>query len=338
LLSPWCRIFRGIFMFDVAAARAALKPMDWALPAEPQAALRDYVRHYGLDFGGHIAGLRHGIGYIDVSTVLPSDYRIAVQTFQVPKPRGTVLVMHGYFDHVGIFDHVIEHLLGRDFDVVSFDLPGHGLSSGAPAAINSFSEYQHVLDAVLAGVAQTRLAVPLSVVAQSTGGAIIMEWLLRSRATPDSSPFAAVVTFAPLVRPVNWAVNRTLYLLLRLFRRYIARKFAVNSHDADFLDFLRNRDPLQSRDLSVLWVGAMKRWIPHIENATPCTYPLVVVQGDEDGTVDWRHNLGVIRAKFPDVQVHMIATGRHQLANEAPALREQALAVLDRALPRADTD
>lgn len=322
-------------MFDVAAARAALGPMDWLAPVAPAGALADYTRFYGLDFSGRIAGLRHGIGYVDVATPLPSHYRIAVQLFQVPVPRGTVLVMHGYFDHAGIFDHVIEHLLARGFDVVCFDLPGHGLSSGALAAIDSFAEYQYVLDAVLAGLAETRLMVPLSVVAQSTGGAIIIEWLLRTGASRDTSPFAAVVTLAPLVRPANWSVNRVLYYLTRPFRRYIARKFAVNSHDPEFLQFLRESDPLQSRQLSTRWVGAMKQWFPRIESATPCEFPLVVVQGDEDGTVDWRHNLAVIRQKFPQAGIHMIATGRHQLANEAPALRAQVLAVLDNALPRA---
>lgn len=323
-------------MFDVAAARAALLPIDWADPAPATGALVEYVRHYGLDFGGRIPGLRHGLGFIDVSTPQLNDYRIAVQLFQVPAPRGTVLVVHGYYDHVGIFDHAIEHLLARDFDVVAFDLPGHGLSSGAPAAIDSFMEYQHALDAVLTGMVQTRLVVPLSVLVQSTGGAIIMEWLLRARASAASSPFAAVVALAPLVRPVHWKLNRVLYYLLRPFRQHIARQFAVNSHDEKFLRFLREEDPLQSRQLSTRWVGAMKRWIPRMENATPCDYPLVVVQGDADGTVDWRHNLGVIRMKFPRASVHMIAAARHQLVNESPEFRAQVFAVLDQVLPRND--
>lgn len=319
-------------MFDVAAARAALPAIDWADPAPPAGPLADYVRHYGLDFGGRIAGLRHGMGHVDVLPPTGIGYRIAVQLFQVPAPRGTVLVLHGYYDHVGIFDHVIEHLLARGFDVMAFDLPGHGLSGGEEAAIRDFSEYQYVLDAMLAGLAQTRLVVPLSVVAQSTGGAIIMEWLLRTRATRESSAFSAVVALAPLVRPVHWPLNRILYYVLSPFRRTIARKFAVNSHDEAFLRFLRHEDPLQSRQLSVRWVGAMKNWIPRLEHATPCEYPLAVVQGDEDGTVDWRHNLGVIRGKFPRADVTMVPTGRHQLANESPALRAQVFAAIDRAL------
>lgn len=319
-------------MFDVDAARAALPPLDWADPAPPGGALAGYVRHYGLDFGGRIAGLRHGIGYITVPTPLAAAYRIVVQLFQVPSPRGTVLLLHGYYDHVGIYDHVIEHLLARGFDVVAFDLPGHGLSSGAPAAIDDFSEYQSVFDSMLAGLGESRLAVPLYAVAQSTGGAIVMEWLLRARASAESSPFAAVVTLAPLVRPVHWGFNRMLYQVIRPFRDGIARKFAVNSHDEDFLRFLREDDPLQSRRLSTRWVGAMKDWIPRLEGATPCAYPLAVIQGEEDGTVDWRHNLGVIRLKFPRATVHMIPTARHQLVNEAPALRAQVFAAMDKHL------
>lgn len=319
-------------MFDVEAARAALSPVDWAEPAPATGALADYVRYYGLDFDGRVPGLRHGLGYVDVMPPTGIRYRIAVQLFQVPAPRGTVLVIHGYYDHVGIFDHVIGHLLSRGFDVLAFDLPGHGLSGGDQAAIRDFSEYQYVLDAMLDGLAQTRLAVPLNVVAQSTGGAIIMEWLLRTRASRETSAFGSVVALAPLVRPVHWPLNRVLYYLLSPFRAYITRKFATNSHDEAFLRFLREQDPLQSHRLSTRWVGAMKNWIPRIERAAPCDYPLVVVQGDEDGTVDWRHNLGVIRAKFPQAQVTMVPAGRHQLANESPELRAQVFAAIDRAL------
>ena len=87
----------------------------------------------------------------------------------------------------------------------------------------------------------------------------------------------------------------------------------------------KGRDPLQPRRLSVRWVGALKRWIPRMEAHAPLDFPLAVVQGDEDGTVDGPHNLGVIRQKFPAAEIHVIPHGRHQLANEAPALRAQAL-------------
>lgn len=313
--------------FDPAAARAALAAFDWQDPAAPAGALAAYVRHYGLDaLAG--PGIRHGMGRIEAA-----GYRIAVQCWRHEGGvRGTVLVLHGYYDHIGIFDHVIAHLLALDFDVVAYDLPGHGLSSGAPAVIDDFANYQSVLQAVLAGMRASSLASPWHVVAQSTGAAILMEYLLSQHRDGAAVPFSRAVLLAPLVRPVNWQTNRLLYHVMRPFRDTVPRKFAVNSHDADFLRFLREEDPLQARELSTRWVGAMKRWIPRMGSHASCAFPLTVVQGDEDGTVDWRHNLGVIREKFPRADIHVIPGGRHQLANEAPAWRDRVFALITKAL------
>ncbi len=316
--------------FDRKKLVASLPLMADISVAPVSAAFADYVRFYGLDFAGRISGLIHRAAQLDVA-----GYCIVVQHFRLPQPRGTALVVHGYFDHVGIFDHVIEQLLMQGMNVVAFDLPGHGLSSGTPAAINSFDEYQAVLHAVLDCMAQASLPPPWHVVAQSTGGAIIMDYLL-GHCRPEKSPFTQVVLLAPLVRPVNWIFNRALYYLLRPLTDSIKRKFVVNSHDEEFLRFLREADPLQARRLSVRWVGALNNWIPVMEARAPLAdsraVPLTIIQGDDDGTVDWRHNLGVVREKFSGTNINMIAGGKHQLANEAPELRAQVFAVLDRVL------
>lgn len=316
--------------FDREKLVASLPLMADISVAPVSAAFADYVRFYGLDFAGRISGLIHRAARLEVG-----GYQIVVQHFGLPQPRGTALVVHGYFDHVGIFDHVIEQLLMQGMNVVAFDLPGHGLSSGVPAAINSFDEYQAVLRAVLDSMTQASLPQPWHVVAQSTGGAIIMDYLLDNRRL-SRTPFAQVILLAPLVRPVNWTFNRALYHLISPFTDSIKRKFVVNSHDEEFLRFLREGDPLQSRRLSVRWVGALKKWIPVIEARAPLagsdTARVTVIQGDDDGTVDWRHNLVVIREKFPGTHINMIAGGKHQLANEAPEFRAQVFAVLDRVL------
>lgn len=317
------------------AAVAAVPPWNPAQPAPVVGALADYVRFYGLDRVAPAAAVRHGIGYLD-----GAGYRVVLQSWRHPEggARGTVLVLHGYYDHVGIFDHVIERLLADGHDVLAFDLPGHGLSSGEPAAINEFSEYQTVLQAVIGTMSGSPAPAPWQLVAQSTGGAIVMTHLLAARAEP--CPFAGAVLLAPLVRPVHWRMNSLIHALVSPFAAAIARKFAINSHDDAFLKFLREDDPLQARMLSVRWVTALKRWIPWLEAQAPVDFPLTVIQGDEDGTVDWRHNLDVIRQKFPRATVHLIPQGRHQLANEAPEFRTQVLdrmtAALAAAAPAAD--
>jgi len=69
------------------------------------------------------------------------------------------------------------------------------------------------------------------------------------------------------------------------------------------------------------WVGALRSWVPHIESARPVDFPVTVVQGEKDLTVDWEHNLRIIRNKFSSVEERRIPDGRHHLVNEAQDLQ-----------------
>ena len=90
-------------------------------------------------------------------------------------------------------------------------------------------------------------------------------------------------------------------------------------HDAAFV---HHHDPLQPRNLPTAWVGALSRWVPHIEAAPRSTRSPLIVQGDADLTVDWRHNLAVLNDKFSQPKLCLLEGGRHQLVNETQALRD----------------
>ena len=80
-------------------------------------------------------------------------------------------------------------------------------------------------------------------------------------------------------------------------------------------------DPLQARILPTAWVGALAQWIAYIEQAQPSARSPIIVQGAADQTVDWQHNLNVLRAKFSEPRVLLLPQARHHLANEQQALR-----------------
>ena len=103
-----------------------------------------------------------------------------------------------------------------------------------------------------------------------------------------------------------------------------------NSHDAEFLHFLRREDPLQSRQLSARWVSALKQWLTRFEAAPVCAKALFVVQGTGDTTVDWRYNLQAIARKFPLAHIDTISEARHHLVNESQPYRESLYELLDR--------
>jgi alpha-beta hydrolase superfamily lysophospholipase len=110
---------------------------------------------------------------------------------------------------------------------------------------------------------------------------------------------------------------------MRHFVSEIPRRFSVNSSDADFIDFVHNRDPLQPRSLPTAWVGALSQWVPRIEAAPRSMRSPLIIQGEADMTVAWRHNLEVLQDKFAAPQILRLPEARHHLANELPALRQR---------------
>jgi alpha-beta hydrolase superfamily lysophospholipase len=89
-------------------------------------------------------------------------------------------------------------------------------------------------------------------------------------------------------------------------------------------------DPLQSRVLSVDWVSALKEWIPRIEKAKPVDMSITVIQGESDGTVDWRHNVYMLNKKFREPAVFYIKGAEHHLVNESEEIREKIFAIIGR--------
>ncbi|MEP5765771.1 MAG: alpha/beta hydrolase [Halieaceae bacterium] len=278
--------------------------------------LDDYLDFYGINFGEEFPQARHTLGRVESGA-----HHVAVQVWQQPGADNTLLLVHGYFDHVGLFGHLIRFGLSRGANVVAFDLPGHGLSSGEQAEISDFEEYRQAIVDVLAAVRE--LPGARQVIAQSTGAAAVMEYV---QVTADPV-FDQLVLLAPLVRPHSWGRIKLAHTLFHRWIREIPRKFAENSQDREFLRFLRT-DPLQSTIISVRWLGALRAWIKRFLAHAPLQQELLILQGDDDGTVDWVYNIPQIQQKFPRATVHYLPGGRHHLANESGELRQSYLAII----------
>ena len=80
------------------------------------------------------------------------------------------------------------------------------------------------------------------------------------------------------------------------------------------------------------WVGALNDWLAAFLARPPCATPLLILQGDNDGTVDWRRNLPVLEKQFPAARIEMLPTGMHHLVNESAAVREDMLGRIARYL------
>lgn len=301
---------RGLSSFDPESLTRVLTPLPLAASADSRV-LADYYGFYHLDFSEFVPGVAHTIGWLESGA-----HQIVVQRFDHPAPAGTAVVCHGYYDHVGLYGYLIRFLLEQRLSVVTFDQPGHGLSSGPRATIGSFDEYVQALTDVILHH-QTTLPGPWYLIGQSMGGAVAMEYLARQ----PGFAFREVVLLAPLIRPANWRMARWAYLLARYTIRERPRVITDNAENPEFLALMR-RDPLAPMVLPVQWVTAMVTWMRAFEARGELPFEPLVVQGHADRTVDWRHNLMTLR-RMTRPTVLEIPAARHHLVNESDLIREQ---------------
>ena len=306
-------------LFQPETLIAGLRPLAAAAPLS--LAEQGYRQFYGFS--------ETWATHSRLGTIQAAGYQIAVQVWWPERPRATLVLLHGYYDHVGLYRHVIEWALGMGFAVLAFDLPGHGLSSGVRASIGDFAEYQAVLQAVLDEAAALELPQPWHLCGQSTGGAILIDYLLNGA---PGAEIGETILLAPLVRPRAWGWSQFSYRIMKRFVSEIPRRFSVNSSDAAFIDFVHHQDPLQPRNLPTAWVGALSRWVPRIEAAPRSNRSPLIIQGEADMTVAWQHNLRVLQSKFATPQILRLPEARHHLANEAPALRQRYFEFLSQRL------
>lgn len=307
--------------FDLDRLQQQVRQFSIAEPFVPGDAERAYFHFYGIDFERRFDGLEHHFGHFS-----SGKHEIVCHYFALPAghARGTCFIFHGYFDHVGLFRHVIGFCLERGFNVVAYDLPGHGLSTGERAGIGSFMEYETVLRDCLALFAEAAPR-PWHAIAQSTGAAVVMDYTLLQQAPA----FDKLVLLGPLVRAAEWRWVKTAHWLGRRFLEQVPRRFGVNSNDAEFLRFIAGQDPLQARYIAVSWVNALIRWERRFQQLPPSDKVVLVVQGQRDATVDWRHNIPLIREKFPRAKYLPLQDAYHHLANESAPIRAKIFAAID---------
>ncbi|WP_461520963.1 alpha/beta hydrolase [Porticoccus sp.] len=290
---------------------------------EPSPEQNWYLDYYGLVLPEELSGVRHCMGHYS-----SRGFQLATHYWLPENPRGTYLVVHGYFDHVGLYGHLIRYLLRRGYAVVAFDLPGHGLSSGERVSIESFDHYVDVFSDLL-NQCEAHFPKPWKAVGQSTGGAILIKYVMAAKSHHYPNDLAQVTVLAPLIRPRDWLKSLRTYKAFHKVLKKVSRTFRPNTANEAFNQFLMTADPLQYSFIPLEWVASMKRWTEEFTALPPCDYPLRVVQGDCDATVDWRFNMAAIRRKFPNLQMEVVTGAQHHLVNEVTWLRDKVFKALD---------
>lgn len=257
------------------------------------------------------------------------DLQLFLQFFSRRGAKGTVVLVHGYTDHSGLYRHVIKHLLMNRWNVFTYDLPGHGVSTGEPLLIDRFDHYVIQLQQ-LVSVYRAYLIGPVVMMGQSMGGSVVLSFLKASSQQQKTAwSVQGAILLAPMIRPADYDWMSRLYPWVFWWLKRFKRRFAESSHDQAFLDFRSQEDPLQHRYIPLKWIGAMLNWVKQTEQSNPCEDDVLVIQGTGDQTVNWPHNLEVLKRLLPSAQWQLIDDAKHHLVNESECYRQQVFASID---------
>jgi alpha-beta hydrolase superfamily lysophospholipase len=232
--------------------------------------------------------------------------RVYVRRWRAEKPSRVVVLVHGYGEHIGRYEHVAESLVARGSTVVGPDHIGHGRSDGERALIPSF---EPIIDDLRAVVQETRGELPLVMIGHSMGGLIATRYAQRYR-----EDLSGLVLSGPAVGlgPVleDWLAAPQL--------PSDPIDVATLSHDPTVGEAYA-ADPL-------VWHGGWKRATLQAlveaenniaEGPSLAGLPLLYIHGQDDTLVPLDRARPVVERVFgPNREMYILADTRHEVLNE----------------------
>jgi alpha-beta hydrolase superfamily lysophospholipase len=197
-----------------------------------------------------------------------------------------ICLVHGLGEHSGRYQHVIDYFNERSISVVSFDLRGHGLSSGPRGTIPNYETILDDMRQLIELTAREFPAQPLALYGHSLGGNFVINYCLRRDLTAPR--IARAVASSPLLRtthlPPRWKT-----ILGQIMNR-IWPTFCLDN-GVDLRDLSREpavairfrSDSLNHKRLSArLGISMLESGEWALHHAHRLTIPLLLLHGDAD--------------------------------------------------------
>lgn len=240
-----------------------------------------------------------------------------VRKWEPAEPQRVVVLVHGYGEHVGRYEHVAEALVRGGAVVWAGDHAGHGRSTGDRVVI---ADYEPVVDDVRQVIGAARQAhpdLPVAMIGHSMGGMIATRYAER-----HSGELAGLVLSGPLVGP-----------LPPLGALLAADPIPDDPLDPDLL----SRDPAVGEAYAadpLVWHGAFQR--PTLSAIAHCLLEVALDADRVTGPVLWQHGdddqlvlvdqvrRGIALLRNAEVEERIYPGARHEIFNETN--RDEVLA------------
>lgn len=251
---------------------------------------------------------------------------LSVRWDRVEGARGVALIAHGFAEYSRRQEHLARALVSGGWDVLRYDMRGHGHSGGRRGHVERFSDY--VDDLVqMVGLARVE-GLPLCVIGHSQGGLITATGLCAGKLDVD-----AVVLTNPALQQAfqvpGWKVAAARWL-----SKALPKVSLPTGLSADDL----SSNPEANRDYAqdpMIFDGGTTRWgweyltaqRSLAEQVLSTSTPTLVALGMVDPIIDARATQQWLSlSRSTSLSVLTYEGLKHELSNELPTDRDQVFA------------
>ncbi len=234
-------------------------------------------------------------------------------------PKAVVLLVHGYGEHSGRYQHVIARLVSGGYAVYALDHRGHGKSEGVRAYCDSMDQFVDDLKAYFDRVKAAQPVKPVFVVGHSMGALISLAFTLRYQ----DQLAGLVISGAPVIADAN--VSPFMVGLGKVLTRVVPKMHLLPTSPPGILsrdpqiDVLWDSDPLTNKKPMRVRLGTeINRMAGEVREQLPdLKLPLLILHGAEDKLVNPAGSqLAYDRASSADKTLKLYPGMRHEIMNE----------------------
>jgi acylglycerol lipase len=240
------------------------------------------------------------------------------QSWRSTHSLGVVVIVHGYAEHSGRYQWAALQLVNRGFAVYTFDLRGHGKSSGARYFVRSYDDYLTDLATFIQQVKLKEPNKPLFLFGHSFGGTIATLFAIRYQ------PLLTGLVLSSAFFGTNRHIS-TLQLRLIMLVGHLLPKFPTLfldsqtlSRDLDVVeiyeaDLLVGRGRMPARTLAQM----LKATAEIQDRTNEIELPLLVLHGTEDRLVSMEGSKHFyLNVGSKDKSIELYDGCYHELLNE----------------------
>ncbi len=242
--------------------------------------------------------------------------------------RGGAVVVHGYADHAGRYEHVAAHLYGLGFTTMSFDYRGHGKAGGQRGHVDRFEQYLGDLEAAIGALAKEIGDQPIMIVSHSHGGLMTLRWLTDPSRAPElkrrvrgavlSSPFLGL---AMKVNPLKTMLGKAASRVAPRLSMPNGIKTVDLTHDAEMLA-RTEADQLRHSVATSRWFTEMQAAQAYVEaNVGRLDVPTLWVVAGDDRLADAKATQRIAARAGGDKKIVVYDGFFHEILNETERKR-----------------